>query len=197
MTWGMKCIDKRLLDRKGDLDMVRIATFTHSSPYDGCFWEYQHVAIMDDGSLLPISWASDRHKMPERESDLTDDPTLFHYLDEVQIDEWSELYTGHANYLPRFWTFAQENGLDFKWNCSHCGETDEQPVHSSDYAGNGGVGITYYSWLCMSCFCELSCGYCGSVVDPDSAWWSYDEDLVKAYEEKHLCPSCGHSLWGD
>ncbi len=170
---------------------AQVVMFKHHSPYNGCFWQWQHVVILDD-EVHPVTWATDKdyHMLPESLDDLKNAG----YVSDITVDNWQEEYQYHENYTPAFFEFAEEHELSFKWECQGCGLTHERPLdHGGNYGGNGGIGITVYGWYCEDCYSRLTCSYCGELNDPENAWWDYNDDLVKKYNEG-VCPSCGQEM---
>lgn len=175
---------------------IRIVSFTHNAPYDGCFWETHYLALIKEknepAEIHPIVWPTGgRHVLPSNLHELAESA----WCDDLEITQWEEKYPFVEHWIPSFYRFAEDHNLPFTWECAYCGETKEPPLdHGGDYGGNGGIGIVVYSWLCEECYCMLSCGYCGQLNVPDDngdSWWSYDEGLTRLHK-MGVCPACNH-----
>ena len=93
------------------------------------------------------------------------------------------------HWTPQMWACLESKGIPFHWRCYRCGDTTAEPTEVASDACVGGITIRATGYYCADCGAELSCGYCGKIVDPDEAWWDYDDKLIRLYNEG-FCPNC-------
>lgn len=163
-----------------------VLKFKHHSPFDGCFWQYEYIAITPDGpvgiawtrskrtggeySYLEVIEALVKGSRDRRRGKFTDLEVL------VWNNEISENI--HARAYPAFYRFARESGLEFTWRCENCGgEQDEPPV----YVGTTTTSAIFQfpdGYLCFAC--ARPCEYCGELLREKPVCWcgQGDEQVV-------------------
>ena len=136
--------------RKG-CDGLILVGYKHHAPYDGCFWEINHMVGKVDGntvafwavysSNLKQLYAENLYEAIANQSYRTDEYDFYPVDDDVHNHiHHNALRTIHEILGDQF-------EYDMSWHCDGLDEmTTEPPYEPSGYRGNGGVGVTLTGW---------------------------------------------------
>lgn len=166
--------------------------------YDGCFWEF-NAFIKDKEGLYHNLYTTGTNGL--RDTQLNDEYLSTHFTDNnlsyefIDLDNEEEIleYTKRANasLVIEFGTKTNQiynklyNKTPMVIKCPMC--LSIEPIYDENVIGiglqhNGGISYTSKDVICMNCYSEHTCGYCGE----------FHEDINDMYlgEDGEHCIYC-------
>ena len=141
--------------------------------YSGCFWEWNFFIFDEEGRFKDIG-SSGYAAIVTVEDALT-------LLGYEEKKEGKDYFVTDLNNKESIKEFVDETNDGFvlqvikrvnehygedkmTFICPEC-EQESTEGRTTSWRGNGGIGITEENKVCVDCYCDHSCGYCGEYHD--------------------------------